>query len=339
MPTKQELKAKLAVAKASKQTKDKAKAKPASKKENKNPARAVPKKERSAPVVRWAKKDTHHLTDQLLTLIEESALYRQSFGFTKVSKGAVQTGGKKPPDLHAELATTMFIEPIDSIYTTDDLESLTSVIGNRISALKRTYRDNRTLIGETGQGLLDEDREAEIESGSNLENIWDSVQDKFPWYKRMHALLGPSPVVDRGALTHSQTDVDLSFLDKKVKKSRGADAESDGDDDSASVAISNWSKSDKDDIVSISSTSSPVRPAPSQTPKTPTPAVKPEPMQLSVPRSNKRKSVLDQVQDLASQDRVQRLKIAEVREREKTTRNKDKYDAKAALEMARLRHQ
>jgi hypothetical protein len=46
----------------------------------------------------------------------------------------VQTGGKKPPDLHAEIATAMFIAPPESKYTSDDLEALTSVVGNRISA-------------------------------------------------------------------------------------------------------------------------------------------------------------------------------------------------------------
>lgn len=42
--------------------------------------------------------------------------------------------------------------------------------------------------------------------------VADLIQTKFPWYKRMHALMGTSPIVDRSAVAHSRTAIDLSIL-------------------------------------------------------------------------------------------------------------------------------
>jgi hypothetical protein len=39
-------------------------------------------------LARWAKKENHHLTDQLLTLIEESPKYKMAFGFDKGDAGS-----------------------------------------------------------------------------------------------------------------------------------------------------------------------------------------------------------------------------------------------------------
>jgi hypothetical protein len=120
----------------------------------------------------------------------------------------------------------------------------------------------------------------------------------------------------------------------QAKKSKHINSDSDPDD--SSDLISNWDKSDEEDTLSISSDSSPVR---SSTPKTPAPRVKAETAPIYSARGTKRKSVHEQVEALATQDRVQRLKVAEIREREKTARSKHKYDAKSELELAKLRHQ
>jgi hypothetical protein len=37
---------------------------------------------------------------------------------------------------------------------------------------------------------------------------------KFPWYMRMHALMGASPVVSKAAIAHSRTTLDLGLLDR-----------------------------------------------------------------------------------------------------------------------------
>lgn len=44
--------------------------------------------------------------------------------------------------------------------------------------------------------------------------IPDKVQEQFPWYKRMHALMGTSPIVDRSAIANSTSDIDLTVLQR-----------------------------------------------------------------------------------------------------------------------------
>jgi hypothetical protein len=84
----------------------------------------------------------------------------------------------------------------------------------------------------TGQGLLDNGQELDILVGSEIVNIWgkfwfglvyptavDSflsgkVKKAFPWYMRMHSLMGSSPIVSKAALTHSKSPIDLGLLDR-----------------------------------------------------------------------------------------------------------------------------
>jgi hypothetical protein len=42
----------------------------------------------------------------------------------------------------------------------------------------------------------------------------DAIKKNFPWYERMHALLGTSPVVSRVAIAHSSSQVDLGVLSR-----------------------------------------------------------------------------------------------------------------------------
>ncbi|KAJ7435371.1 hypothetical protein B0H11DRAFT_1937674 [Mycena galericulata] len=212
--------------------------------------------------------------DQLLTLIESKPSYRQAFGFDKGTTGTVSMGGKNLGNLHAEIAESLFVTPEGSKYTMDDLPALESVVKNCIGALKTKYKDYRTLLGSTGQGLVENDKTKDIEPG-NL------IKAKFPWYLRMHVLMGSSPTVDCSALAHSQTRVDLSVLDGRGKKVVPIDSDDNSASDAESDKISNWDKSDGP--LSISSSS----PPPDHSlpiPQTPV-QVKPEPMHVSVRRS------------------------------------------------------
>ena len=103
--------------------------------------------------------------------------------------------------------------------------------------LKKQYWEHRTNLGKTGQGLVENGQEDEIQVGSELENIWGMCsttihcpplswslliyyrchQSKVPWYSCMHALLGTSPIVDCSAVANSQTTVDLSVLEMRKK--------------------------------------------------------------------------------------------------------------------------
>jgi len=40
----------------------------------------------------------------------------------------------------------------------------------------------------------------------------DLIKSKFPWYQRMDALMGTSPVASRAAVSNSATTLDLSVL-------------------------------------------------------------------------------------------------------------------------------
>jgi hypothetical protein len=49
--------------------------------------------------------------------------------------------------------------------------------------------------------------------------------------------------------------------------------------------------------------------------------------------------MMDQITELANKDRSQRLKIIEVKQREKTCRSQAKYQTQNELELTRMRHQ
>ncbi|KAJ7310673.1 hypothetical protein DFH08DRAFT_1046436 [Mycena albidolilacea] len=269
------------------------------------------KAKRNSPAVEWSKEDFHFMTDELLTVVESKPRYRQTFGFEKGIDGPVDTGGEKPAAIQAHVTETLFLagqdpDDPDPKYTVQNLPELAKVVKNRITALKKLYTDHRKTL--------------------------DVITKKFPWYLRMHDLMGSSPVVNRSAVAHSGTRVDLDVLDRDGEAHHGP-ISLDLDDESR---ISGWNSS------------SPARPArahdsddDSDVPATPAVKVKTEkrPTPLSSVRGLKRKSIHDRIQDLTTQNHTKQIKIAEVREHEKTVRARAKYEAKSNLEMARLAHQ
>ena len=143
---------------------------------------------------RWAQEDTHHLTDKLLTLIEDNVMWKVAFGFDKGDVGHIPAGGKKVKDHHRAIAIKLFLDPKEPFgaFTHDDIEKLDDVIKNRINtyvwgfsftiitltlhfSLKTQYGKYRKMISETGQGLIDEGREDEIIPGSEIANLWGNV--------------------------------------------------------------------------------------------------------------------------------------------------------------------
>lgn len=83
---------------------------------------------------RWSKKDNHHLTDALLTLIEESDTYRVAFGFEKASDDHVPGTGQRPNALHRQIAKAIFVDDPSLPYTDAQLPQLELSIKNRIGA-------------------------------------------------------------------------------------------------------------------------------------------------------------------------------------------------------------
>ncbi|KAJ7938751.1 hypothetical protein B0H13DRAFT_1941485 [Mycena leptocephala] len=278
--------------------------------------------------VRWSKEDSYHLTDELLTIIEGKPRYRQAFGFSKGIAGPVDTGGKKLPQIHADVAEDLFIkDKPDTKYTAEDVTALGVVVKNRVGALKTKYSHYHQKLGATGHGLVAEGKEGEIKENSDIANAWDEITKKFRWYLRMHDLMGSSPVINRSAVAHSQTRVDLGVLDRGGQAHHGP-IQFDSDDDADK--ISNWepsspsgAASDKDDDDDDDNEDDDVPATPAMKAKAEASAPP-----LSSARGSKRKSIQDHIQDLTTHNQSQRLKLAEA-----------KYEAKSNLEMARLQHQ
>ncbi|KAF8209187.1 hypothetical protein K438DRAFT_2066189 [Mycena galopus ATCC 62051] len=293
------------------------------------------KAKRNPPAVEWSKEAFHFMTDELLTVVESKPRYRQAFGFEKGIEGPVDTGGEKPAAIQAHVAEAFFITPQDPDdpdpkYTAQDLPELAKVVQNRIKALKKSYTENRKTLGETGHGLVAAGKKEEIKGGTEIANAWDAVQKKFPWYLRMHDLMGSSPVVNRSAVAHSGTRVDLGILDRDGDAHDGP-ISLDSDDESK---ISGWSSSSP-------ARSAHARDSDDESDGPVTPTVKSEIRQtpLSSVRGLKRKSIHDHIQDLTTQNHTKQIKIAQVKEHEKTIRAKAKFESKSNLEMARLAHQ
>jgi len=98
--------------------------------------------------------------------------------------------------------------------------------------MKKSYTNYRNKMSATGVGLIESDREDEMTKGSDMFNIWgmlyisvfrgfannlispDKTKKAFPWYKRMHRLMGHSPIVNRSALAHSGTPLNTDILDR-----------------------------------------------------------------------------------------------------------------------------
>lgn len=173
----------------------------------------------------------------------------------------------------------------------------------------------------------------------------------FPWYGRMHALMGTSPVATRAAVAHSTTEIDTSILDRNtvcylfslilhsktyvhtqagqrarslswdpnLGLSRPPSASRSPASHAGSPALDN---EDGDDDRS----SSEAPPAP-----TPIPSA-----------SKKRKSLADSASEIAEHERTNRRKISENLAKEKTTRSVARERVKRAahmdVEVARMEH-
>ncbi|KAF8222626.1 hypothetical protein L208DRAFT_1426292 [Tricholoma matsutake] len=299
-------------------------------KENHTPTgNSLPKK-KCTIAVQWSKEKYYPLTDQLLTIIEAKPHYCQAFRFSKDATGNVSSGGKKTAELYKEIVEALFVTPEGSQYTPIDLLTLQKA---------KAYREHHEELGVTGQGLVESGWQDEIMAESKLANVWELIEIKFPWYLCMHKLMGTSPVVDQAAITHSQTPVDLSTLGRHGMSS----APSIGEDN---ISI-NWllspapvsdqgEKSDEEDNDNDddndNNKNSTIQSSPPSSPS------KPQPLATPTPKP-KHKAIADKVQEIANMDCSQCMKIAKVKEQEKTNRSQAKYQSKHALEMARMEFQ
>ena len=132
------------------------------------------------------------LKDLLLTIIEDSAMYKVALGFDKEDVGAVSSGGKKLIEYYKSMVHKLFIKIEDSKWSNmkDNVRLLDEFVKNQVTwyacslpffillyyslmfRIKKNYVKYWASISETRQGLIDTDREDEILPGSEIANVW-----------------------------------------------------------------------------------------------------------------------------------------------------------------------
>ncbi|KAF8463727.1 hypothetical protein DFH94DRAFT_699489 [Russula ochroleuca] len=68
------------------------------------------------------------------------------------------------------------------------------------------------MLKDTGHGLIANGQEDAITPGSEIANVWDKIKSMFPWYRQINDLIGTSLLVDKSALAHSTSVLDLTVL-------------------------------------------------------------------------------------------------------------------------------
>ncbi|CAA7264515.1 unnamed protein product [Cyclocybe aegerita] len=293
-------------------------------------------KARRAATVKWKRGIYHHYTDSLLTIIEDKPRYRQAFGFSKDQSTPVSTGGQPVAELHAEVAQSLFFETEEPpkgqselSFCKDDL----SALAKASYRLKKLYREHQATLGATGEGLLDAGRQDEITAGTPLANLWEEVNQEFPWFLRMHDLLGTNPTVDRSAVAHSQTSVNTAVLDVGAGKKRKRPLKPSSDDESEVEVVDDDSgKSDGDEMdINLNE-------------KEEDDASAAEEIEIDDDDSRSdnyadKSTIHDKIYKIAEEDRHQRTQVITLKEKEKTERARIRGKLKTDLELKRMQHQ
>ncbi|EJD42780.1 hypothetical protein AURDEDRAFT_168024 [Auricularia subglabra TFB-10046 SS5] len=163
-----------------------------------------------AIAVQWQTKGFEHLTDALLTEIEEDDTIRCALGFD--AQGAPKTKGVTQIEMNRKIARKVLL--VLDEYKDMDPEKAADAVKNRVArhvfVLKRDFTSNKTLLKDTGEGLLVFDDDGLVTGDEDVRNLYEKVLGDFPWYRRMRNLMGGSPAYDRSALANSQTPIDFS---------------------------------------------------------------------------------------------------------------------------------
>ncbi|KIJ35052.1 hypothetical protein M422DRAFT_262795 [Sphaerobolus stellatus SS14] len=172
-------------------------------------------KEDKVMTINWS--ETRALTWRMLTILQETPVFLQAFGFDTGGVN-VNSGGRKPGELYRDLAEKLLINHPEGTWADADLNKLGMAMCNQINTLKKRYRELRVMLGETGHGLVDTNMEESITVGSNILNVWDKIQAEFPWYKELNKMLRTSPVFVKNATSNSDSQVDISVLGTVAKR-------------------------------------------------------------------------------------------------------------------------
>ncbi|KAF8809354.1 hypothetical protein BYT27DRAFT_7337378 [Phlegmacium glaucopus] len=195
----------------------------------------------SSDGINWLKNPDD--TSRLILLIEESIRYHKAFGFKGGDVPGVTSGGYTTAQISRDIGDKLF--PHSSLPS----DKIGKAISNHIRTLKTQYAAYHKSLGQTGHGLVIEDRTAEISSGTPICNVWDKMCVKFPWYKRMHALLHGSPVYNTSALANSATPLDTSVLTTQTTSNRQHSP--DWDDATIDASFADHNCTEQDETLSL----------------------------------------------------------------------------------------
>ncbi|KZV60009.1 hypothetical protein PENSPDRAFT_694653 [Peniophora sp. CONT] len=179
--------------------------------------------------VPWAEKKHRTLTDKILRRLKEKPHYCTAFGLDKGPGKTASSGGKGKQDFGEAMAPHIFLRR--SKFAEWPLEKQGNAIVARIDSLKKKYATLHEELGTTGSGLVEQDREGELEGP--LANQWEKIARNFPWYKDMSMLMRRSPSLKTKAVTNSQSPVKTSG----IRNMKGR----------TDISISSSSSSDEDD--------------------------------------------------------------------------------------------
>ncbi|KIK98010.1 hypothetical protein PAXRUDRAFT_135087 [Paxillus rubicundulus Ve08.2h10] len=180
-----------------------------------NPKAGGDTKKSHAMTVHWAKPENYHMTDSLLTLIEDSITWKGALGFNKGAEinPTPTSKGKSVVQHCTDIAVAFFAtNDANSEWTPCDIPLLKVVIKNRINSLRTTYQAFHKELGETGHGLIVAWHKEGLYEGSPAANVYKDIQKKFPWYHHMDELMGSSPAYNCSTVTNSQSALDLTVL-------------------------------------------------------------------------------------------------------------------------------
>ncbi|KAJ7575732.1 hypothetical protein C8J56DRAFT_900702 [Mycena floridula] len=155
-------------------------------------------------LVDWSKEKNWPMTERLLTVIEDSAAFRQAFGFERADNGPGNaSGGRKMVGQYESLAKAVFHHALSpsAAWADADIKSLGVSCKNRIRTLKTLYTQKKATMKETGH---------------------DAIKSTFPWYTRMSLLYGGSPLVDRSAVANSTSFMELSIFEESGPQNRAS---------------------------------------------------------------------------------------------------------------------
>ncbi|KAF8150986.1 hypothetical protein B0H34DRAFT_801884 [Crassisporium funariophilum] len=314
-------------------SKPKKPAKKEDEKENKKGSEEEEKENPKGDGINWVK--NHDDTSKLLTIIEESCRYRQAFGFKGGDQPGITSGGKSLMQMAREVGEKMF--PSSTLPS----ERLGKAIANRVQTLKKTYRDYHEKLGSTGHGLVIEDRTLEITSGTPIGNIWEKMQVKFPWYKRMHLLLHGSPVYDPPSLAHSATPLDTGVLAPRTVTYHAASPDWDLSAFDADLSTLHSQFDDDHEHDQHPLPAHEVKPIPPLSPSQATPPSIPLSLTPSQPSggSRKRKDILEDVRSLSAAYSQNRLDSERLRAESKRQRIQTVADNELRIQQLQLEEQ